>query len=102
MLGKYVRVKITQPINSFNKQHGFKYELNYGIMHYNSKPGTELQWAYIMGINHAVRNFDGRVIAKIRRKNCQQAFVVAPKRMKFIEIEIEKAIEHAEKYNECS
>lgn len=96
MLGKFVRVKITQPINSFNKQFGYKYLLNYGVMHYNSKPGSTAQWAYIMGINHPVRNFDGRVIARIRRATGSVVYVVAPKRMRFIQAQIEDAVEHAE------
>ncbi len=96
MLGKYVRVKVTQPINSYNKQFGYQYQLNYGIMHYNSKPGSSAQWAYIMGINHPVRNFDGRVIAKIKRATGSTVYVVAPKRTRFIQAEIEDAISHAE------
>ncbi len=96
MLGKYVRVKVTQPINSYNKQFGYKYQLNYGIMHYTSKPGASAQWAYIMGINHSVRNFDGRVIARIRRATGSVVYVVAPKRMRFIQAQIEDAIKHAE------
>lgn len=96
MLGKYVRVKVTQPINSYNKQFGYKYQLNYGFMHYNSKPGSSAQWAYIMGINHPVRNFDGRVIARIKRATGSTVYVVAPKRTRFIQTEIEDAVHHAE------
>lgn len=96
MLGKFVRVKVTQPINSYNKQFGYQYMLNYGIMHFNSKSGSSTQWAYIMGISHPVRNFDGRVIARIKRATGSTVYVVAPKRMRFIQAEIEDAIEHAE------
>ncbi len=96
MLGKYVRVRVTQPINSYNKQFGYKYELNYGTIQYNSNPDCGLQSAYIMGINHPVRNFDGRVIARIRRASGSAVYVVAPKRTKFIEPQIRDAVKHAE------
>lgn len=50
-----------------------------------------------MGINHPVRNFDGRVIAKIKRGDgSPPTYVVAPKNIKFISYQIEDAIAFAE------
>lgn len=97
MLGKYVRINVTQPINSFNKQYGYQYVLNYGVIQNSVKPGHPAQWAYIMGINHPVRNFDGRVIARVRRKTGSIVYIVAPKRMRFIENQIFDAINSMEK-----
>lgn len=97
MIGKYVRVSITQPVDSFNNQFGYKYTLNYGSIRSGSKPGVPVQWAYVMGINHPVRNFDGRVIARIKRKS-SVAYVVAPKRLKFIENQIEDALSGMERH----
>ena len=64
MLGKYVRVKVVKPIGS-DDGAGFTYPLNFGTVY-----GNEKQSAFIMGIHHPVRNFDGRVIAIMSdRKN---------------------------------
>lgn len=79
MLGKYVRVKIEHPINSTNEA-GYTYPLNFGTV-YN----FENQDAFIMGIHHPVRNFDGRVIAVLSdRKNKRYIWIVAPKSTRFI------------------
>ena len=32
MLGKYVRVRVTNPIRSVNRQFGFVYQLNFGAI----------------------------------------------------------------------
>ncbi|MBR0112361.1 MAG: NUDIX domain-containing protein [Clostridia bacterium] len=97
MLGKYVRVRVTNPIHSVNGQRGFTYGLNYGIIegkkHFDSTPSG----AYIMGINHPVRAFDGRVIAVIRHNDgTPPAYVVAPKSTRFINHQVEDAVQFAE------
>lgn len=79
MLGKYVRVRIDHPINSTNES-GYTYPLNYGTV-YNE----ENQDAFIMGIHHPVRNFDGRVIAILSDKKSRHfIWIVAPKSTRFI------------------
>ena len=79
MLGKYVRVKVVKPIGS-NDEAGFTYPLNYGTVY-----GNEKQTAFIMGIHHPVRNFDGRVIAIMSdRKTKSYIWIVAPKSTRFI------------------
>ena len=79
MLGKCVRVRVTNPIGSDNGA-GSTYPLNYGTVYSN-----ENQTAYIMGIHHPVRNFDGRVIAVLsNKKEKQYIWVVAPKSTRFI------------------
>lgn len=95
MLGKYVRVNVTNAINSQNEQYGYTYELNYGRVESHSKGSSE-QFAYIMGIDHPVRNFDGRVIAVITRKSGEKLWVVAPKSTRFIVNDVKPAIEFAE------
>lgn len=106
MLGNFVKVRVTSPINTFNKRFGYKYRLNYGIIEGNKTVKNVVQGAYIMGINHPVRNFDGRVIASIRRFGGRNpVWVVAPKSTRYIVHDIKKAIDFAEgrnKYNlEC-
>ena len=101
MLGKYVRVRVTNPIHSVNRQFGFTYQLNYGTIEGKKRYNNLTCGAYIMGINHPVRTFDGRVIAVIRHTNdTPPVFVVAPKSTKYIVYQIEDAVAFAEKPGE--
>ncbi len=100
MLGKFVKVRVTSPMYSYNNRFGFKYKLNYGIIDNVKSSRNTAQYAYIMGINHPVRNFDGRVIAVIKRHGCKGiAWVVAPKSTRFIVNDIKQAIDFAEGKN---
>ena len=100
MLGKFVKVRVTSPMNSFNKRYGYKYKLNYGIVEGGRTMKNTVQGAYIMGINHPVRNFDGRVIAAVRRFGGKGVvWVVAPKSTRFIVNDIRSAINFAEARN---
>lgn len=97
MLGKFVKVRVTSPMHSFNTRFGFKYKLNYGIIEGGKTRKNTAQYAYIMGINHPVRNFDGRVIAIVRRYSGKGVvWVVAPKSTRFIVNDIREAIDFAE------
>lgn len=103
MLGKFVKVRVTSPMHSFNNRFGFKYKLNYGVIDSFKSNKRSIQGAYIMGINHPVRNFDGRVIAVIKRQSCRgMAWVVAPKSTRFIINDVKQAIEFAEGRNNYS
>ena len=98
MLGKYVRVRVTNPIRSVNRQFGFVYQLNFGAIEGKKRYDSISHGAYIMGINHPVRTFDGRVIAAIKRADgSPTVYVVAPKSMRFISYQIEDAVAFAEK-----
>jgi len=79
MLGKYVRVKVVKPIGS-DDEAGYTYPLNFGTVY-----GNEKQTAFIMGIHHPVRNFDGRVIAVLSDRRAKSyIWIVAPKSTRFI------------------
>lgn len=100
MLGKFVRVRVTSPMHSYNKRFGFKYKLNYGIVEGGKAQKNSVMSAYIMGINHPVRNFDGRVVAILRRNGGRGVvLVVAPKSTRFIINDIRRAIDFAEGKN---
>lgn len=102
MLGKYVRVRITQPIGSQNKQLDFLYSVNYGIIDDSGK-GSSIQGAYIMGINHPVKNFEGRVVANVKRADGTKVLVVAPKSSRYIINDIRNAVDPCESaYGEYS
>lgn len=93
MLGKYARVRVTNPIGSENKTGG-TYPLNFGTVY-----GHENQTAFIMGIHHPVKNFDGRVIAVLsNRRTRHYIWIVAPKSTRFIINDIKMYINIEEQY----
>lgn len=102
MLGKYVRVKVTSPMYTYNRRFGYEYKLNFGIIENGSHARYGVQGAYIMGISHPVRNFDGRVIAVIRRHGGKGVtWVVAPKSTRFIINDVKEAVSFAENIEKC-
>lgn len=97
MLGKYVRVRITDPMHSVDREKNFTYELNYGTVESGLEPHSPVKGAYVMGVTRGVKVFVGRVIAVIKRKNTNGIYlVVAPKSKRYIVHQIEDAIEFAE------
>lgn len=98
MLGKYVRVRITDPMHSVDSEKNFTYELNYGTVESGLDARSPVKGAYVMGVTHGVRIFEGRVIAVIKRKDMGGVIlVVAPKSKRYIVHQIEDAIAFAEK-----
>ena len=103
MLGKIVKVRITAPMNSVNKRFGYTYGLNFGIIESGSPVGNSVQGAYIMGVSHPVRHFEGRVIAIIKRLSGKGIVcVVAPKSTKYIITDIRKAVSFSERVDRCT
>ena len=85
MLGKFVRVRITNPVGSLNRQYGYRYSLNFGSLEGRRQFDNRFAGAYIMGVHHPVRHFDGRAIAVLYREGERKGIlVVAPKNMRFI------------------
>lgn len=98
MLGKYVRIKVTHPIHSYSTEHNFTYDLNYGEVEGAKQYNSSVKGAFIMGINHPVRSFDGRVVAIVRYEGSNEIdWVVAPKSTRFINIDIAEGIDFAVK-----
>ena len=95
MLGKIVRVCVTKRMNETDPATGLVNKLNFGRIESGCSAKNVLG-AYIMGIHHPVRHFDGRVIAVIRRKTGERLWVVAPKSTRFIVNDIRAAIAYAE------
>ncbi len=96
MLGKYVRVKVTHPINSHNAEENMTYALNFGQVEGGKHFNSAVKGAYIMGISHPVRSFDGRVIAMVHYDDVDATYiVVAPKSTRFINIDIMDAMQFA-------
>lgn len=99
MLGKYARVKVTRPMYSKHPEYGFEYKLNYGFIEGVTDINGNKQGAYIMGIDHPIKEFDGRIIAIIKRNNMKGVeWIVASKNKKYIVNDICGAIDFAEGY----
>ena len=93
MLGKYVKVKVHKPLGSVDEQYGFQYKVNCGLVEDTKDVYGNPQKAYILGIGHSVREFEGRVIATVREKNSKNIYwIVAPKSRKYIINDIRPAI----------
>lgn len=101
MLGKFVRVKVHRPLGSVDEKYGYQYKVNYGRVEGTKDGRGKPQEAYILGINHSVREFEGRVIAAVHRKGGRDVrWVVAPKSRRYIINDIRPAIGFAEKLPE--
>lgn len=106
MLGRVVRVNVTAPIHSKDSARGFVYELNYGeLVGFSSRKGGKIN-AFILGVNHPVRTFDGRIIASFERSG-RVYYVVAPRNRKYIINDVQKALAFEKPrnircYYECS
>ena len=79
MLGKLVRVCITDPVGS-PLPNGNTFKLNHGKPMGNFKVSTPISGVLILGIDNPVRHFDGRVIAILKfRDNGEQKLIASPK-----------------------
>lgn len=92
MLGRFVRVKVTTPIFSTDAATGITYNLNYGEIDFVTSQKREKLKAFVLGINHPVKTFDGRITASFE-KNGDVYYVVAPKSKKFIINDVAQALE---------
>lgn len=103
MLGKMLRVKVTKPCNYFDTRTGIRYIINYGIAEVQSDKRTFILGAYILGVNHPVRVFEGKIIAVLHYNGSKKtALIVAPKNMRRIDYEIRDILEFAEKRDSYS
>lgn len=100
MLRNNVHVKIDRPLGSRHPEYqDMIYELNYGYVDGILGGDGEWQDAYVLGVGEPIEEFDGVVIAVIRRLNDnEEKWVVAPKGASFTDEEILRAIEFQEKY----
>ncbi len=97
MLGKRVRVKVTKPCNYFDHRSGIRYLINYGIAEVQGERRAFVLGAYILGVSHPVRVFEGKIIAVLHYKaERRMILVVAPKNMRRINYEISDVLAFAE------
>ncbi|MCL2106656.1 MAG: bis(5'-nucleosyl)-tetraphosphatase [Oscillospiraceae bacterium] len=94
-LGKYVRVRVTHPLGSPMPERGGRYELNYGELVGLFGGGCRPEGVFIIGMHHPVRNFDGRVIALALHRDGRHYAVAAPRKSRYIEGQIRRALRFA-------
>lgn len=93
MLGKYVKIKVTVPVFSTPPEGSFEYLLNFGSIENRLNALSPVSGAFIMGINHPVKNFDGKTIACVRfSDNGEVVLIAAPKSKRFIDYDIRESI----------
>ena len=97
LLGTTVHVVIDRPIGYL---HGdILYPVNYGYIPGMDGGDGEEQDAYILGIDTPLTEFDGMVIGVVMRKNdCEDKLVVAPKGMELHQGQIAEAVRFQEQY----
>ena len=92
MLGKLVRVCITDPVGS-PLPNGNTYKLNRGKPIGKFKASSPISGVLILGIDNPVKHFDGRVVAIIKfRDNGEQMLVASPKSKRYIIWEIDALV----------
>ena len=104
MIGDVVTVTVDRPLGSIHPEHkSLYYPINYGYVEGITAPDGEYQDAYILGVDQAVKEFTGKVIAIIhRRDDVEEKWVVAPEDMRFSREEILAQVNFQEKFFEVS
>jgi inorganic pyrophosphatase len=99
-LGKTMTIKIDRPIDSKHPKHGFVYEVNYGFVPGTKAPDGEEVDAYVLDIKEPVKEFFGKCIAIIHRKNDNddKLIVVSENAKDMSDEEILKAVNFQEKW----
>lgn len=100
VFGKTVTVTVDRPMGSRHPKYpDMIYPLNYGYVKGIMAADGEWQDAYLLGLDEAVEEYTGKVIAVIHRSDdVEEKWVVAPKGMSFTKEEIEEATGFQEKY----
>lgn len=96
-MGKRVHVVVDRPVGY---QHGtIVYPINYGYIPGIPGGDGEEQDAYILGVHEPLTQFDGQVVAAIRRRNdCEDKLVVAPAGSVYHQGEIAAAVRFQEQF----
>ena len=98
-LGKKVKVVMDRPFGTKHPKWGFVYETNYGyIPNTVSGDGEELD-AYVLGVDEPLNEFEGVVIAIIKRTDQDDdKLIVVKEGVDFSDEEINKQVDFQEKF----
>lgn len=104
MIGSIVKVIIDRPLGSRHPKYpDTVYPVNYGYIEGTIAPDGEEQDAYVLGVNTALKEFTGKVIATIHRNDdTEDKLVIAPDGVNFSEEEIMKQVYFQEQYFDFS
>lgn len=99
-LGKTVTVVVDRPMGSAHPKHpNLIYPINYGYLEGVMGGDGENLDVYILGADHPLKEFTGRVVAIVHRENdVEDKLVAAPLDMKPNQTEIMEAVGFQEKY----
>jgi len=102
MLGNIVKVIVDRPLGTYHPKYtDMYYPINYGYVEGIMAPDGEEQDAYILGIDKPVKEFTGKIIAIIHRKDdVEEKWVVVPENITFTKEEIMKQVHFQEQYFE--
>ena len=100
MIGNIVTVTVDRPLGSCHPQHkDMMYPVNYGYVKGVIAPDGEEQDAYILGVDKAVKEFTGKIIAVVHRlDDVEDKWVVCPEDLTFSKKEIYEQIRFTEQY----
>ena len=100
MLGQIVAITVDRPMGSFHPEHpDLYYPINYGYIPGTMAPDGEEEDAYILGVDHPVSTFTGRIIAVIHRQDdTEDKWVAAPEGASFSKEQIRAAVHFQEQY----
>lgn len=100
-LNKTLNVIIDRPMGSKHPKYGYIYPVNYGyIPNSISGDGEELD-CYVLGIFEELKEFTGKCIAIIHRKNDNDdKLIIVPENKQFSKEQIETLTEFQERFFE--
>ena len=100
MIGKTVTVTVDRPMGSHHPKHkDIRYPVNYGYVEGILGGDGEWQDAYILGVDHPMESFTGKVIAVIHRlDDDEDKWVVSPDGAVFSAEEIRSSVIFQEQY----
>ena len=100
LIGETVKVTVDRPLGSYHPEHkDMYYPINYGFVEGIMAPDGEEQDAYIIGVETPVKEFVGKVIAVIHRKDdVEEKWVVASEGSVFTREQIWEKVFFTEQY----
>ena len=104
MIGKVVKVIIDRPLGSYHPKYpDLYYPINYGYIEGILGGDNEAQDAYVIGVDVPLKEFEGKVIAIIKRDNdIEDKWVVGEINKNFTDEEIRSATYFQEQYFKSS
>ena len=100
IIGKKIKVKIDRPLESHHPKHSdIIYPINYGYVEDIFALDGEEQDCYVLGVDEPISDFEGEVIAIIKRlDDVEDKWVVAGEGVNYTDEEILKQVYFQEQY----